>query len=91
VLVIRTRRVALFSSRPSRPLLATTLAVVLVGLVIPYSPLAHVLGFQSLPLLFLGILAAMAVTYLAIAEVAKSYFFRHEARTPRAAVQGRTA
>jgi Mg2+-importing ATPase len=79
VFVIRTRRVPFFSSRPSRPLLAATLGVVLVGLLIPYSPVAHLLGFHALPLLFLAILVLMAVTYLALAEIAKSYFFRHEA------------
>ena len=78
VFVIRTRRVPFFSSRPSRPLLATTLAVVAVGILFPYSPVAHLLGFRPLPLLFLAILAAMAVTYLALAELAKAYFFRSE-------------
>lgn len=78
VFVIRTRRVPFFSSRPSRPLLATTLAVVAVGILIPYSPVAHLLGFRPLPLLFLAILAAMAVTYLAFAELAKTYFYRSE-------------
>jgi Mg2+-importing ATPase len=76
VFVIRTRRVPFFSSRPSRPLLATTLCVVLVGLAIPYSPLAHVLGFRTLPWLFLVILAAMAATYLTLAELGKAYFYR---------------
>jgi len=80
VFVIRTRRVPFFSSRPSRPLLGGTLAVVAVGIVIPYSPLAHVLGFRPLPLLFLAILAALAATYLALAELAKSYFFHSERR-----------
>jgi len=80
VFVIRTRRVPFFSSRPSRPLLGATLAVVAVGIAIPYSPLAHVLGFRPLPLLFLAILAAMAATYLALAELAKSYFFHNEGR-----------
>ena len=41
VFLIRTRRVPFFSSRPSRPLFATTLAVVAVGIAIPYSPVAH--------------------------------------------------
>jgi Mg2+-importing ATPase len=77
VFVIRTRRIPFFSSRPSRPLLATTIAVVLVGLALPYTPLAHALGFRSLPWLFLVILAAMAVTYLSLAELGKSYFYRH--------------
>jgi P-type Mg2+ transporter len=64
-------------SRPSLPLLVTTIAVVLVGLALPYSPLAHTLGFRSLPWLFLVILAAMTGTYLALAELGKSYFYRH--------------
>ncbi len=85
VFVIRTRRVPFFHSRPSRPLLATTIVVVLVGIALPYSPLAHALGFRSLPWLFLAILAAMTVTYLALAELGKSYFYRHlgaRAETP---------
>src|SRR5262249_47044896 len=60
VFVSRTRRVPFFTSRPSKPLLATTVAVVLVGLVLPYSPLAHTLGFRTLPWLFLAILGGMA-------------------------------
>ncbi len=85
VFVIRTRRVPFFHSRPSRPLLATTIAVVLVGLALPYSPFAHALGFRTLPWLFLGILALMTGTYLALAEVGKAYFYRHPASRPPAA------
>jgi len=84
VFVIRTRRSPFFHSRPSRPLLITTLAVVAVGLLLPYSPLAHVLGFRSLPALFLLILAGLAATYLALAEVGKAYFFRQQRRAAAA-------
>ena len=80
VFVIRTRRVPFFHSRPSRPLLLTTIAVVLIGILLPYSPLAHVLGFRSLPWLFLVILVAMAATYLALAELGKAYFYRRLSR-----------
>jgi Mg2+-importing ATPase len=76
VFLIRTRRVPFFRSRPSRPLFATTLAVVAVGIAIPYSPLAHVLGFQPLPLLFLVILGGMTLTYLGLVELGKTLFFR---------------
>ena len=76
IFVIRTRRIPFFSSRPSRPLLATTLAVVAVALALPFSPIAGFLGFQRLPLLFLGILAGMTVTYLGLVELGKAYFFR---------------
>jgi Mg2+-importing ATPase len=80
VFVIRTRRVPFFHSRPSRPLLLTTIAVVVIGVLLPYSPLAHALGFRSLPWLFLVILAAMAATYLALAELGKAYFYRSLSR-----------
>jgi P-type Mg2+ transporter len=82
VFVIRTRRVPFFHSRPSLPLLLTTIAVVLIGILLPYSPVAHVLGFRSLPWLFLVILAAMAVTYLALAELGKAYFYRRLSGSP---------
>jgi Mg2+-importing ATPase len=76
VFVIRTRRVPFIRSKPSLPLLASTLAVVLVGLLLPYSPVAHLLGFEPLPALFLAILAVMAVSYLALVELGKWAFFR---------------
>jgi Mg2+-importing ATPase len=89
VFIIRTRRVPFFHSRPSRPLLGTTIAVVLVGVALPYSPVAHALGFRSLPPLFLGILVAMTATYLALAEIGKAYFYRHQRAHPAAAFPGR--
>jgi Mg2+-importing ATPase len=76
VLLIRTRRVPVFHSPPSRPLLATTLLIVAIGIAIPYSPLAHALGFRALPLLFLVILGGMTVTYLGLVELGKRRFFR---------------
>jgi Mg2+-importing ATPase len=76
IFIIRTRRIPFFHSRPSLPLLATTLACALVGLALPFSPLANVLGFTALPAGFLGILALMVVTYLGLVEVGKSRFFR---------------
>ena len=76
VFLIRTRRVPFFHSRPSRPLFATTLLIVAIGIAIPYSPLAHVLGFRALPVLFLVILGGMTVTYLGLVELGKRRFFR---------------
>lgn len=76
IFVIRTRRVPFFSSRPSAPLLVTTLACVAVGLALPFSPLADVLGFTSLPWGFLPILLVMVVTYLGLVEAGKARFFR---------------
>jgi Mg2+-importing ATPase len=86
VFVIRTRRTPFFRSRPSRPLLLTTLAVAAAGVALPYSPVAHLLGFKPLPALFLAILGGMTVTYLLLAEIGKTYFFRHERAGTEAAL-----
>lgn len=76
IFVIRTRRVPFFSSRPSAPLLVTSLVCVAVGLALPFSPLAGVLGFTSLPFGFLAILVLMVITYLGLVELGKARFFR---------------
>ena len=50
--VIRTNRVPFVQSRASRPLIATTVAVMAVGASLPISPLGPVLGFTPLPELY---------------------------------------
>ncbi len=75
IFLIRTRRIPFFHSRPSTPLVTTTFACVAVGVALPYSPLADVLGFEALPLDFLAVLALMVVTYLGLVELGKYVFF----------------
>ncbi|HYA09460.1 MAG TPA: HAD-IC family P-type ATPase, partial [Gaiellaceae bacterium] len=76
IFVIRTRRVPFFRSRPSLPLLVATLTCAALGVAIPFLPVAHVLGFEPLPLDFLAVLLGMVVTYLALVEVGKYFFFK---------------
>ncbi len=78
IFIIRTQRVPFFRSRPSPPLLATTLLCVAAGVIIPFSPLADTLGFDSLPADFFAILAAMVATYLGLVELGKYWFFRRQ-------------
>jgi Mg2+-importing ATPase len=76
IFIIRTRRVPFFRSPPSLPLLLTSLACVMTGALLPFSPLASLFGFSPLPLGFFAILGAMIVTYLLLAELGKAFFFR---------------
>ena len=87
IFVIRTRRVPFWRSRPSRPLLLTTLACAAAGVVLPFSPLAGVFGFTPLPPLFLLLLGGMVVLYLALAEAGKAWFFRPGIGTQRLAAR----
>jgi Mg2+-importing ATPase len=75
IFIIRTRGNPL-KSRAHPILTATSLAVVAIGAILPFSPLGKHFGFVPPPAQFYAILAAMTVTYLAIVEMAKRGFYR---------------
>ncbi len=68
--VIRTMKNPL-RSRPSLPLVVTTLAVVVVAGLLPFSPFAAVLGFVPLPAAYFAFLAGATVTYLMLVQIVK--------------------
>jgi Mg2+-importing ATPase len=63
-------------SRPSVPLTVTTLLVVLVGIVLPFTPLATFLGFVPLPWGFFVFLVGATLTYLLLVQLAKGRIMR---------------
>ena len=65
-----------FRSRPSLALTATTMAVVLAGIVIPFTSLGRILGFTPLPLAFFLFLAGATGTYLLLVEIVKRKLMR---------------
>jgi Mg2+-importing ATPase len=87
VLVIRTRRIPFWHSRPSRPMLIAVFTVVAIGAYLPYSPFSNALGFQPLPASFFLALAAMVAAYLTFVEHGKRHFFE---RVPAPAHPPRT-
>jgi len=75
IFVIRTRGNPL-RSKPSTILTATSLVVVAVATVLPYTPLGARLGFVPAPGLFLLILAGTVVVYLVMVQAVKTLFYR---------------
>jgi P-type Mg2+ transporter len=75
IFVIRTAGNPL-RSRPSIALATTTVIVVIVGVVIPYTELGSLLGFTALPGTFLLFLVVASVTYLLLVEVVKRRLMR---------------
>ena len=65
-----------FRSRPSLPLTATTIAVVVAGIVIPFTSLGTILGFTPLPWPFFIFLGGAAGTYLLLVEIVKRKLMR---------------
>ncbi len=66
-------------SRPSLPLTITTLLIVALGILLPYTPLAGPLGFAPLPLLYFLFLAGVMVVYLLLVELVKRRLMRRYA------------
>ena len=76
-LVVRTRRV-FFRSRPGKLLLASSIVVIGITLVLPYLPFNSLLGFVPLPAPLMLLLIGMTVLYVAVAELAKKFFYARE-------------
>jgi Mg2+-importing ATPase len=78
--VIRTSKNPL-RSRPSSPLIATCLAVVAIGIYLPFSPLAGVLGFTPLPGAYFAFVSVATGVYLLLVEAAKRRLLRRTTQT----------
>jgi Mg2+-importing ATPase len=69
------------TSRPSRALTITTLAVVAAGVLLPATPLARLLGLVVPPLRYGAFVAVATGAYLALVQVAKLILIRRQADT----------
>ena len=63
-------------SRPSLPLAVTTVLVVLIGVILPFTPLAATLGFVPLPGAYFVFLGGVTMTYLVLVELVKRRLMR---------------
>jgi Mg2+-importing ATPase len=74
--IIRTKRLPFIESRASLPMTLTTLAVMTIGIWLPYSPFAETFGFVRLPLSYWGWIAAFLLTYSVLTHNIKKWFFK---------------
>jgi Mg2+-importing ATPase len=76
VLVIRSRG-SFFKSLPSKYLLITTLLVAGITLVLPFTVLGRIFGFESISIPIIIIMVAIVMLYLISGEVVKRIFYKH--------------
>ncbi|MCC6616111.1 MAG: magnesium-translocating P-type ATPase [Anaerolineae bacterium] len=76
VFALRTR-LPFTRSRPGRVLMVASAVVALIAVLLPYTPLAPVLGFQALDWQYLLAMLIIALLYFAAAEGVKRWFYRH--------------
>jgi P-type Mg2+ transporter len=74
--VIRTNKIPFLQSRASRALTLTTVAIMVFGIWLPYSPVASSLGFTHLPPLYWPILVATMFAYVILTQVIKVWLLR---------------
>lgn len=74
--VIRTNKIPFIQSRASTPLMITSLIIILTGALLPYSPLAKILGLTRLPALYWILLLLILLSYVVLTYYLKSIFIR---------------
>jgi P-type Mg2+ transporter len=74
--MIRTAKIPFVQSRASWPVLATTLAIIAAGLMLPFEALGGKLGLRSLPGSFFLWLIAILVCYGGLVQLVKMWYIR---------------
>ena len=75
VLVIRSRK-PFYKSRPGKYLLMTTLSIVVITMIFPFTPLARIFGFSPLPITFFLLIGVIILFYVLSAEIVKKIFYK---------------
>ncbi|MGY6269981.1 magnesium-translocating P-type ATPase [Achromobacter denitrificans] len=74
--MIRTRRIPFLQSRAAWPLMGMTLMVVILGLLLPFSPLAGYFQLQALPWSYFPWLAGILLGYCVLTQSLKGIWVR---------------
>ncbi len=76
VLIIRTRRVPFYKSKPSKYLAIMLLSVISFAIIVPYTPVGSFFGFVPPPPAFFLALAGILGAYAVLAETVKKWFYK---------------
>jgi Mg2+-importing ATPase len=74
--LIRTEKIPFVQSIASPSLLILTIAIMLVGICIPFSPLAVYFGLQPLPFIYFVYLLATLLCYCVLTQLIKVFYIR---------------
>jgi len=74
--IIRTNRLPFLQSRASLALTMTSIAIMAVGIWLPFSPFAEALGFSALPHLYWPLLLVTLFLYVLLTQGVKSWLLR---------------
>ncbi len=74
--MIRTQKIPFFQSRPATPVMLLTLAIMAIGIYIPFSPLGGSLRLVPLPATYFPWLLATLLGYCIMTQIVKNWYIR---------------
>ncbi len=74
--IIRTGKIPFIESKPSQFLMFTSIYIVTIGLIIPFTPLGKFFGFVTPPLTYFIALFLIVATYLFSVQIGKKWFIK---------------
>lgn len=74
--MIRTQKIPFFQSIASFPLLVTTVAIMILGVIIPYSSIGHHIGMTSLPFSYFLWLIPVILMYCTLTQLVKVWYIK---------------
>ena len=74
--MIRTPKVPFIQSRASLPVLVVTTLAIIIGTVIPYTPIGVGLDMAALPAIYFAWLAGIIFAYMVLITVVKKIFVK---------------
>jgi Mg2+-importing ATPase len=76
IYIIRTSKIPFLESWPSRPLVLTSILIILLGFLIALSPFGSWFGFIKVPNAYFLALMAIVATYLMLVQIVKRQFIK---------------
>lgn len=74
--LLRTRKIPLLQSKPSRPVMLITMLGILFFTVLTFTPVGCLIGLTSMPFAYFGFLTVVVVLYLLLVTLAKSWYVK---------------
>jgi len=74
--MIRTRKIPFFQSWAKAPVVALTSLIMIIGILIPFTPFAAALKLQPLPLIYFPFLVAMLTCYCLLTQFVKNWYIK---------------
>lgn len=74
--LLRTRKIPLFQSKPSSPVMLVTTVGILIFTVLTFTPIGGLIGLTSLPLAYFGFLIVVVLLYLLLITLTKSWYVK---------------